>query len=397
MKNKNKSPYVAIIMILMICVTIGYALLNTTLNITGKSNISKNTWDVRFDYVSVGKGSVEAIKEPTIVDGTSLDFEVSLDLPGDYYMFTVDVVNNGTIDAMIESIVKEPELTDEQKKYLNYSIEYDNGIDIASKQLVAKESYVALRVMVEYRTDILESDLPTNTETLNLGFTINYVQADESGILVPNNGENLVAVSGNMIDEVGDEVCIKNECFYVINFDRNYVTLLSKYNLYVGGTYDWNNGVWNVYGAEATGLQEPTMKGQGIGDAAFTRKGTTPFSSSTQKGTNYSDYNGSIVETYVNNYKNLLENKFYLNIKNARLVYVEELVNDNVGCTSSDCSLAPEFIYRSTYWTGTALDSENIYSVTSVGTFSTNKYDSNFTGGVRPVIVLHRNDILELK
>ena len=117
--KRNNNMYIVIIAVLLLCVTIGYAALNSTLNITGKSNISKNTWDVHFDYISVGKGSVDEIKEPTIVDETSLDFEVVLNLPGDYYVFTVCVINDGTIDAMIESIVKEPELTDEQKKFLN--------------------------------------------------------------------------------------------------------------------------------------------------------------------------------------------------------------------------------------------------------------------------------------
>ena len=393
---KNKKNYITLIMIFMIGVTLGYALLNTTLNITGKSNISKNTWDVYFDNVLVSEGSVEAVKSPTIENSTTVDFEVELGLPGDYYEFSVDVVNNGTIDAMIESLVKEPELTDMQKKYLNYSIEYENGIDISSKQLVSKESFVRLRVMIEFRTDILDIDLPQNNESLNLGFTINYVQADETGVLVPNNGVKDKAVAGSRVDEIGQNVRIGTEHFYVINIEKNYVTLLSKYNLYVGGTYDWRAGVWNVYGTEATGMQDSTMVGSGAGEAMFTRTGTTSFSSSTQKGTNYSDYSGSIVEEYVNNYKNLLENNFYVNVKEARLITMDELYSDEIGCTST-CSDAPTFIYSSTYWTGTSTDSENIYCINYMGGITATKYDSTLTGGVRPVIVLHKNDILELQ
>ena len=97
MKNKKYTLF----LIVLLCISIGYAVLNTTLNINGKSSISKNTWDVHFDNVVVNSGSVEAIKIPTIENYTTLDFEAKLNLPGDYYEFTVDVVNNGTIDAMI--------------------------------------------------------------------------------------------------------------------------------------------------------------------------------------------------------------------------------------------------------------------------------------------------------
>ena len=49
----------------------------------------------------------------------NINFDVSLALPGDFYQFTFEVVNDGTIGAMVDSIVKTPELTEEQKKYIN--------------------------------------------------------------------------------------------------------------------------------------------------------------------------------------------------------------------------------------------------------------------------------------
>ena len=125
MKKKNISY--TFVLILFLLISIGYAALNSTLNINGKSSISKNTWDVHFDNIVVKDGSVEAIKLPTIENNTTVDFEVALNLPGDFYEFTVDVVNNGTIDAMIESITKTPDLTENQLKYINYKIEYQNG------------------------------------------------------------------------------------------------------------------------------------------------------------------------------------------------------------------------------------------------------------------------------
>ena len=188
MKKKNKKCYVLLALFALIGITIGYAVLSTTLNINGKSTISKNTWDVHFDNINVTDESVEAVKLPTIEDDTTVDFEIALNMPGDFYEFTVDVVNNGTIDAMIESINKTPILTEEQAKYLDYTITYQNNLEITSKQLVKKDESVRLKVRVEIRKDIDPSDLPEVGEVLYLSFTANYQQADETGISVSDNG-----------------------------------------------------------------------------------------------------------------------------------------------------------------------------------------------------------------
>ena len=183
-----KKNYGLFILLFLIVISIGYAALNTTLNINGKSTISKNTWDVHFDNINVTDESVEAVKLPTIEDDTTVDFEIALNMPGDFYEFTVDVVNNGTIDAMIESINKTPILTEEQAKYLDYTITYQNNLEITSKQLVKKDESVRLKVRVEIRKDIDPSDLPEVGDVLYLSFTANYQQADETGISVSDNG-----------------------------------------------------------------------------------------------------------------------------------------------------------------------------------------------------------------
>ena len=188
MRRDNRKIYIMLIIILMLTVIVGYALLNTTLNINGRSNISKNTWDIHFDNVVTINGSVEAVKIPTIENNTTVDFEVALNLPGEFYEFTVDVVNDGTIDAMIDSITKTPDLTSSQQKYLNYIIEYQNGEQITKNQLVSKDSFVRLKVRVEYKKDINASDLPQTTEILTLGFNVNYVQSDGNSIEVIDSG-----------------------------------------------------------------------------------------------------------------------------------------------------------------------------------------------------------------
>ena len=117
--RSKKTIYIALILFLSIGFCIGYAALNTTLTINGTSTIEKNTWDVHFENLKVKEGSIEAIVEPTLSSGTIIsNFQLSLNKPGDFYEFTIDVVNNGTLDAMISSIEKTPDLTENQKNNL---------------------------------------------------------------------------------------------------------------------------------------------------------------------------------------------------------------------------------------------------------------------------------------
>ena len=73
MIRKNKSIYIVLFIVILISVTIGYAALNSTLNINGKSSISKNSQDVYFENVKVIDGSVDAVKTP-VIDKTSSPF-----------------------------------------------------------------------------------------------------------------------------------------------------------------------------------------------------------------------------------------------------------------------------------------------------------------------------------
>ena len=80
-----------------------------------------------------------------------------------------------------------------------------------------------------------------------------------------------------------------------------------------------------------------------------------PFVGVTAFSNTSTDYSGSIVEGYVNNYKNLLENKFDVEIANARLITMDELYSDEIGCSSdlNTCLGAPEWVYSTTYWINT--------------------------------------------
>ena len=376
-----------LVMISVFTLTVVYAALSVTLNITGNAQVNAASWDIHLENVKVDSGSISNTV-PVITSNTTATFTTTLKNPGDYYQFTIDVVNNGSIDAMIDSVSKSPTLSETQAKYLNYIIEYENGESINTKQLVSKESFVRLKVRVEFRKDITASDLPTTSETLNLAFTVNYVQSDETGSNVTNNGVMKVNVVSGDGTQVGNEVCIKDECFYVISSTDTSVTMLSKYNLYVGSECaSYLSSSCTPYGTEATGRQEQTMIGYfspGPG------RGITAFSSATHQGEYYNSYNGSIVEEYVNTYGNYLTQ--IIDLIEIRLIKAAEL--ETLGCDleNKNCDNSPSWLYSTKYWcepyTNDAM--QYIWGFSSQGL---NAYSRTATTmGVRPVIVISKDN-----
>lgn len=177
-KSKNKKNYILVVLLLLVVtITVGYAALSTTLNINGTSTIGKQSWDVHFANLSVTSGSVTATEAATITAGktTEITYEVTLAKPGDFYEFTVDVTNAGTIDAKTAAAptISGNTLTD----VTNYTATWSDGTAIAANQTLAGGASKKLKVRIEYKKDITADQLPTTDTALTLKFSLPYVQA----------------------------------------------------------------------------------------------------------------------------------------------------------------------------------------------------------------------------
>ena len=208
-------------------------------------------------------------------------------------------------------------------------------------------------------------------------------------------GDALVTIqSGPNKDKAikkGTVITIGTENFYVYKYSNNIVYAIAKYNLKVGGVYNFDDVDYTAYtSSEVTNLQDPEMRGWIDGQSEY--KGTTPFSSDEIHGTNYSSYEGSIVEGYVNEYKSKLE-AIGTKIEEARLITKEEL--EGLGCSSSGntCNSAPSFIYSTSYWSGSAIISDHVWSVSSRASFDSTYYTYSHNYGVRPVIGISISEI----
>ena len=175
-KKSGKKVVLSLLALLLLTITVGYAALSTTLNINGTSKINNATWDVHFANLEVTSGSVSATKAATIDSATEIDYNVELIKPGDFYEFTVDVTNTGTIDAKLGDAPILSGVSPEQDVYTNYTVTYSDDTAINANDKLAAGATKKLKVRVEFDRNITNSQLPTEAQPLNLTFAMNYVQ-----------------------------------------------------------------------------------------------------------------------------------------------------------------------------------------------------------------------------
>ena len=393
---KNRKTLTLVLCLILVSVftlTIAYAALNAVLTIQGSSQVSSAEWDIHLANPVVKSGSATT-DEPTLTNGKSLTFSTTLNMPGDFYEFTVDVINAGSIDAMIEKVTKTPELTADQAKYLKYEVSYANGEELTTKQLVKKNSSVSLKIRVEYRRDINSSDLSISNETLNLGLQVDYIQSD---------GSNDNIIVGN-IYETGKEICFDTECFYVISSDENTVTMLAKYNLHLGHQV---NSI-DTYGEPSLntlrhpmGNQDATATAASFDEngrfTSFPWIGTVAFSTSNYWANTINSYpyyvydSNSALYLYLDSYEYYLDT-LEITLQEIRVINQEDLTALGCNLSNLQCDPKNDWLLSTSYWTGIAYSDEYMYFVgKNIGIASSGIPNIKHVVGVRPVIVISKD------
>ena len=181
-----------LLLALLVLIGVGYSALRSGLNINGTTHVEVPVWDVHFEnYQETLDSNVTPTVAPSTPSGekpTTISYEVTLSNPMDVYEFTVDVVNNGSMDVMIESFSSKlggVEITPSNLPvYLEYSAEYEDETELKNKQELKHNTAETIKIRIAYRYDILMSDLPETVQDLTLGFEMVYVQDDGTSIPV---------------------------------------------------------------------------------------------------------------------------------------------------------------------------------------------------------------------
>ena len=233
MKKNKKNLIYSILLLILLSIGIGYAYLTSNLSINGSTEISANSWDIHFANLVVNQDSVTATTPASInsIDDTSISYSILLSRPKDYYEFTVDMVNEGSIPGKI-SLVSINGITSAAEGLVDYLVVYSsNSEPVQVNDILNANSSKNIRVRVFYNDDITADDLPDTNIPLEITLNITFVQSDEEESnlspfllnLIEDNPTCMTKYEGQVTDSVGVTTTANNVYFNKCADKRNII------------------------------------------------------------------------------------------------------------------------------------------------------------------------------
>ena len=192
--DKFKNAILIILAVCLIGITVAYATLSQNLDISGVAKVGKTSWNIHFTKVLTPKaeGYAEGGKATLNSDSTVLTVsEGILKVPGDTITYVFDVINEGDLDAEVETVLttidscKASDDTIDVTMYcdkIKYDLVYQDTKEAVKKndQLLKGESKT-LNLIITYDKNKELTSLP-NTEIVldNITSTINYTMIQKS-------------------------------------------------------------------------------------------------------------------------------------------------------------------------------------------------------------------------
>ena len=171
MKNK-KSKMIVFLCVALIFMGVGYAVLQSNLNISGTAK-AVGTFNVQItnaeeDATSSAVGGVPAAKKSASHTQTTATINAEFSKPGDFVEYEIEVSNLGSIDAIIDVVIDDEILASEEDEYGNKI--YLLSVTPSARQELLVEQVKTLLVKIEYNKNaqgLPESESVTFTVSVN--------------------------------------------------------------------------------------------------------------------------------------------------------------------------------------------------------------------------------------
>ena len=208
--RKIKIISLCALLVAVLGLTVAFASLSQTLTINGSAAVNAASWDIHFEKSSGKETEPEGaatFTEPTLSGTTIENFSATLTKPGDSVTYYFDIVNKGTIDAVVSSYdfplaIRECVNNNNAYSYcMNFDFNSDNYINgadfmtyqtmftsglryadtdkgIGAKDVIKAGETKHMKLFFEYKDTATE--LPKNNLTLTSKnpITITYEQKD---------------------------------------------------------------------------------------------------------------------------------------------------------------------------------------------------------------------------
>lgn len=176
--EKSNAYKIAFSLILLtVCIILSSVYLSIGLKKNNNIYVPQMIYNVHFENVKEDSNNNVVAKQPAIIteDETKIKFDVVLTYPRDRYGFTFDVVNGGTLDAMVETY-SIGGINSRQASAVIYDLTYEDGTPIKEKDVIRAGEKITLHFYMRYaRIDYFDED-----ETINTYINFKFKQADHT-------------------------------------------------------------------------------------------------------------------------------------------------------------------------------------------------------------------------
>lgn len=221
--------------------TVAYAVMQTTLNVSGTIIKKGAALDIYFANLKTPSLSGNGKSTSATLSSTNIEFTIELSEPLDSVTYYFDVVNSGTINAKLDSITYSG-VTTASNKNIETTFTYSDGTEIKEGDFLAAGVTRNLKLKIEYK----DVDYIYSTDNkFTIKVTLVYMQydgeiptpgGDTSVIAECNNsctGSGQTCTSADITTEYGIRCKVKYSAslepidFYVLGDDGTNLTMLS--------------------------------------------------------------------------------------------------------------------------------------------------------------------------
>ena len=218
MDNK-KGMLIAILGVGIVAMTVAFAALSTTLRISGTASVPSTTWNIHFQNWALDTASTvteggithqNTAEYPTVAQLSQTlspnitkvdDLDVTLYQPGDYAKYTFQIINEGSIDASLDTFTHNLTCASGNDcSHLSYTVEC---VDSNSNNMLIGHPTLAKNGGLAYCTLQVKYLDQTNTNSGNAGSVQTYTQAsahaslDATWVYVQKLADNSGSGSGS--------------------------------------------------------------------------------------------------------------------------------------------------------------------------------------------------------
>ena len=152
-ERRIKSLSVVALIVAVLGLTVAFAALSQTLTINGSAKLDASKWGLKFDNLVLVSDDkyIEGTANIKTEDNTVIEnMNVRLTTPGDKVVYKVDLVNEGTINAKIDKIVKTT-----TPDYLSFKVYKGNtgNNELSEGYILEKESRIPLRKKKKFKKE----------------------------------------------------------------------------------------------------------------------------------------------------------------------------------------------------------------------------------------------------